>query len=111
MGLAVDACLRDGSTRQLARTEQLENGQVWETQDILLVIYQVGAFRVPPVSVHFVNAEGDSGKIASQSIDVALSYSANLHVVHEVSKANKTHTHQKCPSCTMLMSYFGCFFL
>lgn len=51
-------------------TEQLENGRVRETQDIVLAIYQVGAFRVPPVSVHFVNAEGDSGKITSQSIDV-----------------------------------------
>ena len=51
-------------------TEQLENGRVRETQDIVLAIYQVGAFRVPPVSVHFVNAEGDSGKIASQPIDV-----------------------------------------
>lgn len=51
-------------------TEQLENGQVRETQDIVLAIYQVGAFRVPPVSLHFVNAEGDSGKIASQPIDV-----------------------------------------
>ena len=51
-------------------TEQLENGRVRETQDIVLAIYQVGAFRVPPVSVHFVDAEGDSGKIASQPIDV-----------------------------------------
>lgn len=51
-------------------TEQLENGRVRETQDIVLAIYQVGAFRVPPVSVHFVNAEGDSGKITSQPIDV-----------------------------------------
>ena len=51
-------------------TEQLENGRVRETQDIVLVIYQVGAFRVPPVSAHFVNAEGDSGKITSQPIDV-----------------------------------------
>ena len=51
-------------------TEQLENGRVRETQDIVLTIYQVGAFRVPPVSVHFVNAEGDSGKITSQPIDV-----------------------------------------
>ncbi|MDE2954990.1 MAG: hypothetical protein OXR71_10730 [Gemmatimonadota bacterium] len=50
--------------------EQLENGRVRETQDIVLAIYQVGAFRVPPVSVHFVDAEGDSGKIASQPIDV-----------------------------------------
>ena len=51
-------------------TEQLENGRVRETQDLVLAIYQVGAFRVPPVSVHFVNAEGDSGKITSQPIDV-----------------------------------------
>ena len=51
-------------------TEQIENGRVRETQDIVLAIYQVGAFRVPPVSVHFVNAEGDSGKITSQPIDV-----------------------------------------
>lgn len=51
-------------------TEQLENGRVRETQDIVLAIYQVGAFRVPPVSVHFVDAEGDSGKITSQPIDV-----------------------------------------
>ncbi len=51
-------------------TEQLENGRVRETQDIVLAIYQVGAFRVPPVSLHFVNAEGDSGKITSQPIDV-----------------------------------------
>lgn len=51
-------------------TEPLENGRVRETQDIVLAIYQVGAFRVPPVSVHFVNAEGDSGKITSQPIDV-----------------------------------------
>lgn len=51
-------------------TEQLKNGRVRETQDLVLAIYQVGAFRVPPVSVHFVNAEGDSGKITSQPIDV-----------------------------------------
>ena len=51
-------------------TEQLEDGRVRETQDIILAIYQVGAFRVPPVAVHFVDAEGDSGKIASQPIDV-----------------------------------------
>ena len=51
-------------------TEQLKNGRVQETQDLVLAIYQVGAFRVPPVSVHFVNAEGDSGKITSQPIDV-----------------------------------------
>lgn len=52
------------------KTEQLENGRVRETQDIVLAIYRVGAFRVPPVSVHFVDAEGDSGKITSQPIDV-----------------------------------------
>lgn len=51
-------------------TEQLENGRVRETRDIVLAIYQVGAFRVPPVSVQFVDAEGDSGKITSQPIDV-----------------------------------------
>ena len=51
-------------------TEQLEDGRVRETQDIILAIYQVGAFRVPPVAVHFVDAAGDSGKIASQPIDV-----------------------------------------
>ena len=51
-------------------SEQLENGRVRETQDIVLAIYQVGAFRVPPVSLHFVDAEGDSGKITSQPIDV-----------------------------------------
>ena len=51
-------------------TERLENGRVRETQDIVLAIYQVGAFRVPPVSLHFVDAEGDSGKITSQPIDV-----------------------------------------
>ncbi len=51
-------------------TEQLENGRVRETQDLVLAIYQVGAFRMPPVSVHFVNAEGDSGRITSQPIDV-----------------------------------------
>ena len=54
----------------VVETERLENGLVRETQDLVLAIYQVGAFRVPPVSVHFVNAEGDSGKIASQPIDV-----------------------------------------
>lgn len=51
-------------------TEQLENGRVRETLDLVLTIYQVGAFRVPPVSVDFVNADGDSGKITSQPIDV-----------------------------------------
>ena len=54
----------------VVETERLENGRVRETQDLVLAIYQVGAFRVPPISVHFVNAEGDSGKIASQPIDV-----------------------------------------
>ncbi|MXZ09316.1 MAG: protein BatD [Gemmatimonadetes bacterium] len=51
-------------------TEQLENGRVREKQHIVLANYQVGAFREPPLSVHIVNAEGDSGKITSQPIDV-----------------------------------------
>ncbi len=56
-------------TREV-ETEQLDDGRMRETQDLVLVIYQVGAFVVPPVSVHFVDAEGDSGKITSQPIAV-----------------------------------------
>ena len=51
-------------------TERLEDGRMRETQDLIMVIYQVGAFAVPPVAVHFVDAAGDSGTIASQPIDI-----------------------------------------
>ena len=51
-------------------TTQLEDGRVQETQDLILVMYQVGAFVLPPVTVQFVDAAGDSGTIASRPIDI-----------------------------------------
>ena len=51
-------------------TTTLENGRVQETQDLVLVIFQVGAFSVPAVSVDYVTAQGDSGRIESQEIGV-----------------------------------------
>lgn len=51
-------------------TTQLEDGRVQETQDLILVMYQVGAFVLPPVAVQFVDAAGDSGTIASRPIDI-----------------------------------------
>ena len=51
-------------------TTQLEDGRVRETQDLVLTVYQVGAFVLPPVSVQFVDAAGDSGTIASRPIDI-----------------------------------------
>ena len=51
-------------------TTQLEDGRVRETQDLVLTAYQVGAFALPPVSVQFVDAAGDSGTIASRPIDI-----------------------------------------
>jgi len=50
------------------KSVEVDDGQVQDTQDLVLTIYQVGAFEIPPVSVHFVGANGDSGKIASQPI-------------------------------------------
>lgn len=51
-------------------TTQLDDGRVQETQDLVMVMYQVGAFVLPPVSVQFVDAAGDSGTIASRPIDI-----------------------------------------
>ena len=51
-------------------TTKLEDGRVQETQDLILVMYQVGAFVLPPVTVQFVDAAGDSGTIASRPIDI-----------------------------------------
>lgn len=51
-------------------TVNLDNGRVRETHDLVLVIYKVGTFQIPPVFVNFVTADGDSGKIESQQIDV-----------------------------------------
>lgn len=51
-------------------TTQLEDGRVRETQDLVLTAYRVGAFVLPPASVQFVDAAGDSGTIASRPIDI-----------------------------------------
>ena len=51
-------------------TTQLKDGRVQETQDLILVMYQVGAFVLPPVTVQLVDAAGDSGTIASRPIDI-----------------------------------------
>lgn len=51
-------------------TQKLDDGRVQETQDLVLVIFEVGAFDVPSASVHFVTADGDSGVIESQPISV-----------------------------------------
>jgi hypothetical protein len=50
--------------------QKRDDGRVQETRDLVLVIFEVGAFVVPPVSVHFVTADGDSGVIESQPIAV-----------------------------------------
>lgn len=50
--------------------QKRDDGRVQETRDLVLVIFEVGAFVVSPVSVHFVTADGDSGVIESQPIAV-----------------------------------------
>lgn len=50
----------------------LENGRIQETTDVVMTIFQVGEFEIPPMALRYVLANGDSGRVASRPIPVLI---------------------------------------
>ncbi|MDA0712058.1 MAG: hypothetical protein O3B73_17815 [bacterium] len=52
------------------QTESLTGDRVQETRDMILTVFQLGQFDIPSVSLRYVLANGDSGRVASRVIPV-----------------------------------------
>jgi len=49
-----------------------EGGRVQETTDVVMTIFQVGEFEIPPMGLRYVLSSGDSGRVASRPISVVI---------------------------------------
>ena len=49
-----------------------EGGRVQETTDVVMTIFQVGEFKIPPMGLRYVLGNGDSGRVASRPISVVI---------------------------------------
>ncbi len=49
-----------------------EGGRIQETTDVVMTIFQVGTFEVPPMGLRYVLSNGDSGRVASRAIAVTI---------------------------------------
>lgn len=50
----------------------LKDGQVEETRDFTLSVYQTGSFQVPAVAVRFRTASGDTGRVETHPVPVVV---------------------------------------
>jgi len=49
-----------------------DGGRVQETTDVVMTIFQVGEFEIPPMGLRYVLSNGDSGRVASRAISVKI---------------------------------------
>lgn len=49
-----------------------DDGTIEETQDLVIAAYQTGIFEVPPVTLRFRTAAGDTGSLRSDSIPIVV---------------------------------------
>ena len=51
---------------------QMDDGRVEETRDYVIAVYRTGEFEIPPLTLRFQTASGDTGRIASGSIPIVV---------------------------------------
>lgn len=49
-----------------------DDGKIQETTDVVMTIFQVGAFEIPSIDLRYVLANGDSGRVSSRHIPVVI---------------------------------------
>jgi hypothetical protein len=54
------------------QTLSQDSGRIQETTDVVLTIFQLGTFEVPPMGLRYVLSNGDSGRVASRAISVTI---------------------------------------
>ena len=57
---------------QEPRTKVLDGNRVEETRDVVMTAYQVGSIEIPPVSLRYKTATGDTGQVRSRPVTVVV---------------------------------------